>query len=799
MRKGSILAILLTGLAGFGIWPNLVGAASVEQVMISEVQISGQSAKDEFVEIYNGGTIDFDLSVCRLNKYSATGTMYLLHRFAGGALIAPQATFVVAGADYAGSDAVFYSTTQSLADSNSVSLVCNDNVIDLVAWGGATLYENNPIVATTDLSLWSYQRIRNLDSDDNILDFTIDVPNPGSFVCGVGGVDVGDDVAIINEDSTENDSSLSPEVIIANEDEEVVGGEIIDGETNDDAIDSEVEPSGEVVIVSPDLPVVEEESVADETGSEVLPAESSVMENETVLESEVVDGEENVGEVAIVPPDLPVVAEEPVVDENVTEVLPVESSATETESVSVVEESSVVSDNGTSENSSGDYSAIVNVATDSQKILLNELYPAPQSGEFEYIELYNAEGFSVDLDSWYLTDLSGKKFVLKNIVLLAGEYLSLPYSMTKISLNNDEDQINLYNARGQWRQGVRYAKSVKGKALLLNSDLQWKWGAPSAGLPNVFVAPSVSVSSENESTEGAPQTSGAVNPVSSASDVAGASSNGTTDVAGDASSNTIKEADVVAEEAPPILESVSGEAFSEDNEESVSSKAKTSSKEKTYQMSALSEWQTWESNDLLLIRARVLIDSQWGINNRCFIAEGNYALPVLCTTLKDKFVLGENIELKAKAYFKNNQFEYLKPVEVNFYDQEVDVTFSAEGQSLSEYQLWQDQGLVDTLNSSGRIGRLANEEWVWDFRFPKKYKLAIGDSVGWQAVYYKGENYFIGKSFLFEEAPRATLKVKNILVTSGSVSFDASTGKFIGKFFVERGRKAALVQCLKSL
>lgn len=748
MRKGSILAILLTGLAGFGIWPNLVGAASVEQVMISEVQISGQSAKDEFVEIYNGGTTDFDLGVCRLNKYSSSGTMYLLHRFAGGALIAPQATFVVAGADYAGSDAVFYSTTQSLADSNSVSLVCNDNVIDLVAWGGVTLYENNPIVATTDLPLWSYQRIKNLDSDDNVLDFTIDVPNPGNFVCSNEGVAGEDDVVIVNEELTENDSSLSPEVIIANEGEETVGDEIIDDETNADAIDSGDEPSGEVVIVPPDLPVVEEG---------------------------------------------------PVVTETVTDVLPVESSATETESVSVVEESSVVSDNGTSENSSGQSSATVSIATDSQKVLLNELYPAPQSGEFEYIELYNAEGFSVDLDSWYLTDLSGKKFVLKNIVLLAGEYLSLPYSMTKISLNNDEDQINLYNARGQWRQGVRYAKSVKGKALLLNRDLQWKWGAPSAGLPNVFAAPSVSASSESESTEGAPQTSGAVNTVSSASDVGGESN--TVSAVGDVSSETASAVDVVAEEVPPILESVGGE---EDDSEDIkisssNSKTKKTNKEKNYQMSALSEWQTWEANDLLIIRARVLIDSQWGITNRCFIAEGNYALPVLCTTLKDKFVLGEIIELKAKVYFKNNQFEYLKPVEVNFYDQEVDVTFSAEGQNLSEYQLWQDQGVVDTVNSSGRIGRLANEEWVWDFRFPKKYKLAIGDSVAWQAVYYKGENYFIGKSFLFEEAPRATLKVKNLLVTSGSVSFDASTGKFIGKFFVERGRKAALVQCLKSL
>ncbi|HPL93150.1 MAG TPA: lamin tail domain-containing protein [bacterium] len=733
MRKGSILAILLTGLAGFGIWPNLVGAASVEQVMISEVQISGQSAKDEFVEIYNGGTTDFDLSVCRLNKYSATGTMYLLHRFAGGALIAPQATFVVAGVDYAGSDAVFYSTTQSLADNNSVSLVCNDNVIDLVAWGGVTLYENNPIVATSDLPLWSYQRIKNLDSDDNILDFTIDVPNPGSFVCGVEDVAGGDGVGIISEDATENNS---PELLESDE--------IVNDEMNTDAN---------------------------------------------------ISSEETVGEVVIVPPDLPLV-EESVVEESVAEVLPVEASATETENETVIEQE-VVNNNGTSENLSGGSPVVVNVATDSQKVLLNELYPAPQSGEFEYIELYNAEGFSVDLDSWYLTDLSGKKFVLKNIVLLAGEYLSLPYSMTKISLNNDEDQINLYNARGQWRQGVRYAKSVKGKALLLNSDLQWKWGAPSAGLPNVFDAPSVSVGSESESTEGAPQTSGAVNPVSSASDVAGGSS--TVSAESVSSNETASAVDVVAEEAPPILESVGGESFSEENEESISSKAKTSSKEKTYQMSALSEWQAWEANDLVLIRARVLIDSQWGITNRCFIAEGNYALPVLCTTLKEKFVLGENIELKAKVYFKNNQFEYLKPLEVDFYDQEVDVTFSADGQSVSEYQLWQDQGVVDTLNSSGRIGRLANEAWVWDFRFPKKYKLAIGDSVAWQAVYYKGENYFIGKSFLFEEVPLATLKVKNILLTSGSVSFDASTGKFIGKFFVERGRKAALVQCLKSL
>lgn len=723
MRKGSILAILLSGLACFGICPNLVGAVSPVGLMISEVQISGQSAQDEFVEIYNNSELDFDLSVCRLVKYSAGGTTYILHRFGEGAQIAPRATFVVAGMDFSTTHDAVYSTSQSLAINNSVALICNEETQDLVAWGTATIKENNVIVSTTDLSLWSYQRIKNLDSDDNALDFTVDVPTPGVFMFD-------------KDETVESELGIFETEIVENQ-------ELVQEE--------------EVVMVPSELAVAIEGEMA-ETETEIVtaveitePTTVSVNQDESIVDSM-----------------LPEISETSMVDSSVVSI-----------------ESDVLSDTNDVISTSS-VPAVRQLAIDSLKVFLNELYPAPDIGEFEYLELYNADSISVDLNDWYVTDLSAKKFILKNIVLLPGEYLLLPYSMTKISQNNDEDQINLYNSLGQWRHGVRYAKAQKGKALLLTEDLQWKWGSPSPGTVNVFVKPNVA----EELSTGLPTTTSGESKTSN-------------QLVGNEGKKLSSEGaeNLILEEVPPELVSVSGvndDAEREQTSSNVKSKSVRGDKTKVYVLSALSEWRTWEANDLLILHGRVVLDSNWGITNRCFIAEGNYALPVLCTTLKDKFVLGETIELKAKVYFKNNQFEYLKPVEVDFYDQEVVVTFSDDGQNLSEYQLWQSQGIVDIINKSGRIGQLANDEWVWDFRFSKNSKFKIGDTVAWQAVYYKGENYFLGKAF-FE---KTKIDIKNIVKKMKAAIFSGSNlvdGKFTGKFYLDRGRKAAIVHCLKSL
>jgi|GEM_PF-6224469 len=651
MMRRRILAILLTGLAGFGIWPNLVGAASVEQVMISEVQISGQSAKDEFIEIYNNGVENFDLSDCQLRKITASASNYLLHRFVAGATIMAQDFYVIASAEWLGEADERYSTSQSLANDNSLQLLCGENEMDLLGWGSVALFEGQALETVSDVALWSYQRTQKVDTDNNFLDFIVSAPSIRQFFS-----------------SNENQNNDSENLI----NENLSGGDDVNIVTSE---------SEETISTLPEQEILSEnqsETSTDSNDLEVVADLEITSENPPVLES--------------------------VAEPSIVEVVGTGEGATE-----------IFNDNVIQENI---------FPVDSQSILLSEVYPAPNSGENEYLEIYNAGDTKVDLNNWFITDLSEKKFILKDLILDPGEYYLLYYGQSKITLNNDEDQINLYNSAGQWRQGVRYVKAPKGKALFLDGDGQWRWGATSPGFVNpeyVETVPNdvVSETDFNSSLK-------IDNPVS-----------------------------VVVADPAPVLSVISGEE--KKSEQVSSSSAKESSgdttkktkttKTKEYKISNLAAWQTWQSNDLLLLQGKVLLDSNWGVTNRCFLGQGNYVVPVLCTTLKNKFVTGENISLKAKVYFKNNQFEYLKVEEVLPYVDEIELEFKTDNSDLEEYQLWQGQGIIDDLNSSRRLGKVANSYDVWQFRFPKKNDFRVGDQVAWQAFHWKGENYFLLTEF----------------------------------------------------
>jgi hypothetical protein len=615
MTRRRILAILLSGLACLLYWPSGVLAASSELVMISEVQLEGLSAKDEFVEIYNDGAENFDLSACQLKKFTASGTGYLLHRFVAGVQIVPKGFYVVGSSDWIGEVDERYSTSQSLAGDNSLQLICGETILDLVAWGKASLFEGQVLSSVVNSELWSYQRSTKLDTDNNFLDFVVGTPSANSAYLAVGTNEVAEN--IVNENSEQAEPL---EVSVETSTENII-------EENK-------------VVVAPILESVPEDIIA----SDNLSVENVPVENATTQNS-----------------------------------LPI----------------------------------------DSQLILLSELYPAPNSGESEYIEIYNAGGSVINLNNWFLTDLSEKKFIFKDVVLEPEEYYLLYYAKSKITLNNDEDQINLYNSVGQWRQGVRYVKAQKGKALFLDDVGQWRWGESSPGFVNPEFVEAINESSELEVT-----------------------------IDENAVSNNVLS--VVVADPAPILASISGDMKNIENANSsilpTTSKAKTTrtttKKIKEYQATNLAAWSTWQANDLVLVTAKVLADSSWGVTNRCFLGQGSYAVPILCTTLKEKFVLGQNVLVKAKVYFKDGKFEYLKVEEVLPYLDEVDLAFRNDQGELEDYQLWQGRGIIDELNSSRRSGKLANTMDVWSFRFPKGNKLAIGDQVFWQAVHWKGENYF---------------------------------------------------------
>ncbi len=124
-------------------------------------------------------------------------------------------------------------------------------------------------------------------------------------------------------------------------------------------------------------------------------------------------------------------------------------------------------------------------------VFISEFLPNPagSDSEGEFIEMYNGGSELANLNSWSLEDATKKKHILSELIIPAGQYVSLPRSKTNIALNNtggesltlrrpDESIADKAEFEGSAQEGFSYAKSETGS---------WRWtSSPSAGLQNTF-------------------------------------------------------------------------------------------------------------------------------------------------------------------------------------------------------------------------------------------------------------------------------------------------------------------------
>ncbi len=82
--------------------------------------------------------------------------------------------------------------------------------------------------------------------------------------------------------------------------------------------------------------------------------------------------------------------------------------------------------------------------------------PVGNDKESEYIKLLNNGNSGVNLSGWIIKDASGKTFRLSGS-LDAGQELALPYSQTKIALNNNGEQVSLYDVSGNLVDELDYS------------------------------------------------------------------------------------------------------------------------------------------------------------------------------------------------------------------------------------------------------------------------------------------------------------------------------------------------------
>ena len=119
-----------------------VQSAVATHLVISEVQIAGATADDEFVELYNPTDSSVDLSGYRLTRKTSAGTQATLVSSMSGS-IASHGFFLVTNPGYTGSvlsDLQYSATTSAIAANNTIVLYSDAGVTvtDKVGMGTAT-------------------------------------------------------------------------------------------------------------------------------------------------------------------------------------------------------------------------------------------------------------------------------------------------------------------------------------------------------------------------------------------------------------------------------------------------------------------------------------------------------------------------------------------------------------------------------------------------------------------------------------------------------------------------------------
>lgn len=93
-------------------------------------------------------------------------------------------------------------------------------------------------------------------------------------------------------------------------------------------------------------------------------------------------------------------------------------------------------------------------------VFIKELLPNPVGKDTagEWLALFNDGSDAINLRGWSLKDAGGKKFTIGAESLPPNQELKLPYSLTRINLNNDGDTVTLYNAQGALVDEVSYGQ-----------------------------------------------------------------------------------------------------------------------------------------------------------------------------------------------------------------------------------------------------------------------------------------------------------------------------------------------------
>jgi len=127
-------------------------------------------------------------------------------------------------------------------------------------------------------------------------------------------------------------------------------------------------------------------------------------------------------------------------------------------------------------------------------VTINEILPNPVGDDKEeWLELVNNTKNDVDLSGWYLCDsqcsLEAKAggYRIKETNLTGGGYILFKKTETGINLNNDGDEVILFDPNHQWVDAVSYDMAInEGQSLAREGDNWWLTDQITPGEKNVI-------------------------------------------------------------------------------------------------------------------------------------------------------------------------------------------------------------------------------------------------------------------------------------------------------------------------
>ncbi|PIZ88859.1 MAG: hypothetical protein COX90_02405 [Candidatus Nealsonbacteria bacterium CG_4_10_14_0_2_um_filter_38_17] len=112
-------------------------------------------------------------------------------------------------------------------------------------------------------------------------------------------------------------------------------------------------------------------------------------------------------------------------------------------------------------------------------IIINEILASPEGPDEqeEWIEVFNQNNFEVNLSEWQIADAVGKTFTYTFPVgtkISAQGFLLLPRPETKITLNNDGDELDLLQPDTKIVDSVAFEKAPQNQSYS-RKEKQWYW------------------------------------------------------------------------------------------------------------------------------------------------------------------------------------------------------------------------------------------------------------------------------------------------------------------------------------